>query len=831
MADGSAVSTACTRMGTISFASRRFVCQVELQAKSRAATACMGSDWLKIFDGEAHACTINSLRPGCSYRVRVRARNSAGWGQWAIPVDLTTTADAPEAPLSLQPATSTPTTIVITWAAPRHDGGAKVHIYHMEMAPADCACGQCPHAAQPGQLQPLPLAQPPVLCPAHAPLHVYSGETIGAELRHLQPACRYIFRVQAANGQGSSPWTDWVAGCTTPDVPIIPAPPSVAGVAATALVLSWQVPPCQGAVITSYTVEFAPLPVVPGMHIGAPGAAGIVADPRMAAGLQFRQAYRGPHTTCEVRALEPYTGYAFRLCAQNEVGPSGWSVCTAAVTGHAPPTCPRQLSGEPASSSQVMLCWSPPERDFGSPVVSYSVEMAAATSSSSSSSIKGAGSSKHAAASSAAASWTHVYTGPACVCHAEGLAPGRSYQFRVRATSACGCGPFSAPVVAATLPAPPSAPGRPVVTGRTATGLRVRWEDPEVTNGAIVSSHVLEVCVAGTDEWTVAYSGSEASAKLSGLLPATKYLLRAASSNSAGQGPCGETEAATTMLLPPQPPSGLRLVEVVEPLSAQQQADAGEAAEAAMSTAVCIAWEEPEATATQAGVCGYEATATPKPGCEAASLPGGGVLKSNLPGRRAEAKLEGLMLGCQYGIRVRSVGLDGTGHSSWSEEVLAVMPPRPEVDTQSLASSQVLTTASAGMNGGTVQQRKGGKKGKKQGQQAAGAGAASSGAAGPGSRVSDDGSVAAAGSGAARGAAPAALSKGGHRVVAALTTVSAKKLRKPKWWEAALERFPGDAVMEIMLGDWRRRLPRFVKWFAYFVLVTLIAAMAYTAFK
>jgi hypothetical protein len=163
---------------------------VELQAKSKAATACMGTEWLKIFEGEAHACTINSLRPGCAYRVRVRARNAVGWGQWALPVDLTTAADVPEVPQSLQPASCTPTTIVITWAPPRHDGGSKVHTYRMEMASADCVCGRCQAALR------------PTLCPGHTPLAVYAAEAVGAELRHLQPGCRYIFRVQVC----------WLAG-------------------------------------------------------------------------------------------------------------------------------------------------------------------------------------------------------------------------------------------------------------------------------------------------------------------------------------------------------------------------------------------------------------------------------------------------------------------------------------------------------------------------------------------------------------------------------------------------------------------------------------------
>lgn len=79
---------------------------MELQAKTKAAAVYMGNNWLKIFEGDATACTINSLRPGCMYRVRLRACNSAGWGQWSVPGDISTQADVPEVPLALQLATS-----------------------------------------------------------------------------------------------------------------------------------------------------------------------------------------------------------------------------------------------------------------------------------------------------------------------------------------------------------------------------------------------------------------------------------------------------------------------------------------------------------------------------------------------------------------------------------------------------------------------------------------------------------------------------------------------------------------------------------------------------
>ncbi|GLC41641.1 hypothetical protein PLESTF_000270000 [Pleodorina starrii] len=686
--------------------------EVELQANSRAAVACMGSAWLKIFEGEALACTINSLCPGCTYRVRVRARNSAGWGVWAVPVTLTTAPDVPETPHSLQPTSSSPTTIVITWAPPRHDGGSKVQRYRMEMASAECLCGRCPpqQPLLPSSLPPGLLPPPggpgspaapvkPVLCPAQAPLVVYDSEHVGAELRHLQPGCRYIFRLHAANAQGASPWTDWVAGATTPDVPVTPAPPAVTGVASGALILSWQAPPGQGAPVTHYTVEVAPLPQMP--NFGPPGPAGIIADQRLIAGLCFKVCYRGPHTGCEVRGLEPKCAYALRLCAHNDVGPSSWSVCTAAITSHAAPTCPVSVSAQPASSCKIVLCWMPPERDNGAAVLSYTVEMAA---------VSRNVANRPGGAGSGAASWSHLYTGPACACAAEGLSPARTYQFRVRATNMCGCGPSSAVVTATTLAAPPSAPGKPVITARTAHNIRVRWDEPEHSYGAIVKSYKLEGALAGTDDWTTMYEGPETAVKVANLQPATKYLLRVAAENAAGEGVFSECEAVTTALMAPLSPTGVTASEATDDaLAAPGSADApavtsslladGARTGSESGPSLQVAWQEPQASSTHAAVMGYEVEARPRPGSDVAGGLGGGVVKLNITGRRCEARLEGVAPGCTYAIRVRSVGVDGAGHSGWSEEASVAVQPRHDADAASVCSSAAGGGAAAASGG------------------------------------------------------------------------------------------------------------------------------------
>ncbi|EFJ41212.1 hypothetical protein VOLCADRAFT_119739 [Volvox carteri f. nagariensis] len=542
--------------------------EVELQAISRAAVACMGTAWLKIFEGEALACTINSLCPGCAYFVRVRARNSAGWGDWATPVNLTTAPDVPEAPLSLQPTSCSESTIVISWAPPRHDGGSK------------------------GSPTALPR---PVLCKAQSPLVVYNREHVGAELRNLQPGCRYIFRLQA----------------------------------------------------------------VP--NFGPPGPAGIITDQRLIVGLSFKPCYRGPDTSCEVRGLEPKSTYALRLRAHNDVGPSEWSACAAAITSHAPPTCPVSVVAQPASCCKILLCWMPPEKDNGAAVFSYT-------------------------GGSNSTSWSQLYLGEACACSADGLAPARTYQFRVRASNVCGCGPSSAVVTATTLAAPPSAPGKPVVLSRAATNIRVRWDEPEHSYGAVVTTYKLEGAPAGTDEWTTLYEGSEAT------------------------GDYSECEAITTAMMAPMPPTNVLVSsDSTEDAAASGPAETAfpsDGARAETIPIVTVTWQDPPAVSPHAAAMGYEVEARPKPGSDVAGASGGGVVKVTVASRRCDTRLEGLVPGCTYAVRVRSVGVEGTGHSSWSEEACVAIQPRLDVDTASVCSASAAGGGAAG--GNSIAPRKGG---------------------------------------------------------------------------------------------------------------------------
>lgn len=83
--------------------------------------------------GEAAACTVGGLRAGCTYRVRVRARNAAGHSSYSAPADVKTAADTPEPPSAPAAVSRGTDTLTVAWEAPSHDGGSPIMSYRLEL--------------------------------------------------------------------------------------------------------------------------------------------------------------------------------------------------------------------------------------------------------------------------------------------------------------------------------------------------------------------------------------------------------------------------------------------------------------------------------------------------------------------------------------------------------------------------------------------------------------------------------------------------------------------------------------------------------------------------
>lgn len=91
--------------------------------------------------GPSTAHTQESLRPGCKYEVRVRARNAAGFGGYTRPIVISTAPDVPSSPAMPRCLARSLTSLSLEWAAPVHDGGLPVTSYRLEVA----QCASHPH--------------------------------------------------------------------------------------------------------------------------------------------------------------------------------------------------------------------------------------------------------------------------------------------------------------------------------------------------------------------------------------------------------------------------------------------------------------------------------------------------------------------------------------------------------------------------------------------------------------------------------------------------------------------------------------------------------------
>lgn len=369
--------------------------------------------------------------------------------------------------------------------------------------------------------------------------------------------------------------------------------------------------------------------------------------------LRWETIYTGPTMSTEVKHLKPASRYALRVRAHNAMGGSPWGESLTAMTNPAVPSQPCSLACVALSSSSVQLSWQAPTEDNGSAVTSYQLEMA----------VPGG----------AAGSWAKVWQGSGQHHQVEGLLPGRSYVWRLRAFNGCGAGPWSESVKGATLPAEPGPPAKPTFSQRTATSVKAKWSIPGDEHGSAVNRYLLQVCPADgaaaaaaaddawQQQWQQVYEGSDLTYRVTGLQPGVTYEMRVAAANAVGIGQWSEGSSFTTLLRPPPPPTSI----TAEIEGGAEAVAAGDNP----SPVLLVSWPAAAAAPASADAVGYEVEAAPA-GSTAAAL------KATVA-KQTNSSISGVQAGHTYAVRVRSVGAAGTGHSIWSPAVAVVVPAVP----------------------------------------------------------------------------------------------------------------------------------------------------------
>lgn len=382
--------------------------------------------------------------------------------------------------------------------------------------------------------------------------------------------------------------------------------------------------------------------------------------------LRWETVYTGPLTAADVKHLKPASRYALKVRAHNSIGGSSWGEALTVTTSPAAPCQPCSLTPTPLSCSCMQLRWAPPQEDNGAPVSSYQVEVADGKAA--------------AGAAGSSSSWSKVWQGSGLEFQHEGLLPGRTYSWRVRAINSCGAGSWCEAVKGTTLPAEPGAPGKPVFSQRTATSVKVKWGIPHEEHGAAVTHYLLQVRPQEQEqhEWQQVYKGAEAGHRVTGLHPGRSYEVRVAAVNSVGAGPWSESSGVELLLRPPPPPASL---------TAELQ-DATDAAAAAAVPRLLVSWPAAEAAVDCADAVAYDVEATPAAGSS------GTAVKATVA-KQTSSSINGLQPGAAYNVRVRSVGKDGAGHSSWSAAVQVAVPALPAAPSEGDACDSPGTSAAA----------------------------------------------------------------------------------------------------------------------------------------
>lgn len=519
---------------------------------------------------------------------------------------------------------------------------------------------------------------------------IYRGIERSFSLKKLLPGVQYAMRVKAMNIIGESPWSDIFTFATQSSVPSTPDAPVVASATPTSVVLIWAPVASNGADVTGYQVEM---------------------DDGEGSDLQFVALTREPQYSAS-NLLSGFN-YKFRIRAENSEGYSQWSQLCCVKTATSPPSKPNPPRRLQATSSAIVIAWSPPEYDGGSPILCYVVEMRPKTN------VRDEETPEMV--------WNIVYKGMELRYTIRGLRPGFAYTVRVQAVNEVGESAFSTEVDVHTAASIPDAPGAPKVSGRHQDSIHIKWLPPEHNGGSEILSYKLENRMVKTiqsnpliqgapqseDVFHTAFEGNELSSHVANLQPGTCYEFRVLAQNKFGQSPWSPLVLGETKPGVPIAPEFESIVPGTEfgSLALHWKRAYGQGAEV---TSYVVQMKDVLSKTPPAGV-NHEESVSPSEATTShvsGNVSGNGsMLVTSLPdvqeessdGQLYQTVFEGSGLCCQikhlvpntrYMFRLKAC--NKVGISPWSRTMLAQTAPAPPGDPEQLKVSQ-LTNSSVRM--------------------------------------------------------------------------------------------------------------------------------------
>ena len=466
-------------------------------------TCTTASDWNDSSPYDTSTTTtVSSLTNGKTYKVRVRAQNSRGWGGWSSTASATpaTVPDAPDTPTL----TAKDRSLDVSWTAPTQTGGSALTGYSVRYCDNSTGCD----ATNEWTVR-----------------TISSASTTTYTISSLTNGKTYQVEVAAKNRKGLSSWS--FSASATPAA--LPSKPTSLNVEAAhqSLRVTWTASVDNGSTISGYQVEYKKQnsdntwPTDWTSHT-----------------------HSDTNTATNIDSLTNGSKYRVRVQATSNNGNSGWTSAVEGTPAAVPdaPDTPTLTAGD----AKIDISWSEPSNNNGSAVTDYDVRYRACTATP-----------KTCTSSPTWGSWSTIsHTGTATAASKSSLTNGTAYQVQVRAQNANGESPYSnsASAIPAGKPAKPSTPT--VTTGDQQ--LTVTWTAPS-DNGSTITGYTVQYCTStddctNDDNWyDSGHSDTTTSVDISGLTNGTSYKVRVRATNSVGDGTWSTSATGTPVGKPSAP--------------------------------------------------------------------------------------------------------------------------------------------------------------------------------------------------------------------------------------------------------------------------------------
>ncbi|KAI3354066.1 hypothetical protein L3Q82_018624 [Scortum barcoo] len=462
-----------------------------------------GLSWELVYSGPAMEHVCEGLKPGCSYQTRVYCMSEGGQSPLSETLQVQTPA-VPPGPCQPPRLVGKPKAreVQLRWGPPHVDGGSLVSCYSVEVSGPQ----------------------------SEESREVYQGPELDCSVGGLMPGKTYSFRLKAANKAGFGSLSERFEVTTGPGAPEQCKAPSTTCKSPSCVVVSWEAPPCNGALVTEFRLEWG----------SAEGT--------------MQMCYSGPGLSHEMKGLLPATNYFCRVQAVNVAGVGPFSE---AVLCQTPCSVPAGISNIYALKESDLLryetpvdadedeededsdsrppplyspstclgvSWDPP-CDHGSEITSYLIDLGERQ---------------------------PIVVGPITKHIIQHLQPDTSYRIRIQALNSLGAGPFSHTFKLKTKPLPPQPP-RLECTAFSHQTLRLKWGDGPAK---AATSDALQYQLQMGDKsgrFISLYKGPCHTHKVQRLNESTSYTFRIQAFNEAGEGPFSNVYAFTTPRSPPAP--------------------------------------------------------------------------------------------------------------------------------------------------------------------------------------------------------------------------------------------------------------------------------------